>query len=91
MRSIKNHKPSNPESGGGKTDIKGETDALAQKYAGKSESELIGELMKTATAAKRDGTFSAQQLDEFVQFVSPSLDDESRSRLAYLVGMIKGN
>ena len=47
--------------------------------------------MKTATAAKRDGTFSAQQLDEFVQFVSPSLDDESRSRLAYLVGMIKGN
>ena len=79
MRSIKNHKPSNRESGGGKTDIKGETDALAQKYAGKSESELIG------------GTFSAQQLDEFVQFVSPSLDDESRSRLAYLVGMIKGN
>ena len=63
MRSIKNHKPSNHESGGGKTDIKGETDALAQKYAGKSESELIGELMKTATAAKRDGTFSAQQLD----------------------------
>lgn len=90
MRSIKNHKPSHVEVNAGKSDIKNETEALSQKYAGKSESELMSELMRTVSAAKSDGTFSAQQLDEFVSFVSPSLDDDSRERLSRLVSMIKG-
>ncbi|MDE6402075.1 MAG: hypothetical protein K2L54_05610 [Clostridiales bacterium] len=91
MRSIKNYTPSDTKGSVGKSDIKSEAATLSQKYAGKSESELMHELMQTVTAAKSDGSFSAQRLDEFVEFVSPSLDDESRARLSHLVSMIKGN
>lgn len=85
MRSIRDRKTviQNTES-----DAKSQTDALADKYTGKSESELMQLLVQNVSAAKRDGTFSAQQLDEFVRFVSPSLDEKSRARLKELVLMI---
>lgn len=60
------------------------------KYDGMNETQLMQELMKNVSAAKSDGSFSAEQLDEFVTFVSPNLDESSRKRLAELVGMIKG-
>ena len=49
------------------------------------------ELMKNVAAAKSDGSFSPEQLDEFAAFVSPSLDEQSRARLAELINMIKGD
>ncbi len=64
--------------------------ADTSKYEGMSEGELISELMKNVSSAKNNGTFSAEQIDDFVRFVSPNLDDASRKRLAELVNMIKG-
>lgn len=62
---------------------------LSRKYDGLSEDELMSELMRTASAAKADGSFSPEQLDEFVAFMSSSLDEQSLERLKALVRMIK--
>lgn len=61
----------------------------ASKYDGMSEGELMGELMKNVAAAKENGSFSAEQLDEFARFVAPSLDEKSRKRLAELINTLK--
>lgn len=63
----------------------------AAKYEGMSEGELVQELMKNVAAAKSDGTFSSQQLEEFVRFVSPQLDESSRKRLNELVAMLNNS
>lgn len=69
--------------------IKDDVQAVAEKYAGRSEEELLRALKQNVAAAKRNGTFSAEQLDSFVSFVSGSLDEQSRKRLLSLVEMIK--
>lgn len=71
-----------------KTDRKTVADT-AGKYDGMNEEQLLSELFKNVAAEKRNGTFSAETLDEFVSFVSPSLDEKSRERLTELVSMIK--
>lgn len=88
MRSIRNvDKPDGtPESGS----VEEEINSIASKYEGKSEAELMSALMSTVSAAKRDGSFSDEQLDDFVGFVSPSLDADARAKLDSLVRMIKG-
>ncbi len=63
--------------------------ADASKYDGMSEGELMSELMKNVADAKENGSFSAEQLDEFMGFVSPNLDEKSRKKLAELINMIK--
>lgn len=77
MRQLKNYKATD------------KTTVDAQKYEGMSEGELMGELMNNVSAAKANGTFSAEQLDDFARFVSPSLDDKSRKRLLELINVIK--
>ncbi|MCH5165845.1 MAG: hypothetical protein J1G01_05535 [Clostridiales bacterium] len=89
MRSIKDHGRISGETFENNENQKAQTAALMEKYAGKSESELMHALLKSVTAAKSDGSFSSEQLDEFVGFVSPSLDESSRERLISLVRMIK--
>ncbi|MBD5132203.1 MAG: hypothetical protein HDT28_06445 [Clostridiales bacterium] len=68
-----------------------EADEFAAQYAGKSESELMQALMQKVSASKRAGTFSPEQLEDFVRFVSPSLDEQSRNRLNELVNMINNS
>lgn len=86
MKSIKdmNNRP-DPQS-----DAESTVESLRDKYSGYSESELMQALMSSVSAAKRDGSFDAAQLEEFAGFVSPSLDDAGRERLRELVDMIKG-
>lgn len=69
--------------------LKDEVQSVAAKYAGKSEEELLRALRQNVAAAKRNGTFSAEQLDGFVAVVSSSLDEAARQRLTALVEMIK--
>ncbi|MDE5563288.1 MAG: hypothetical protein K2J01_07095 [Clostridiales bacterium] len=69
--------------------LKEDVQAVAAKYAGRSEEELLRALKQNVAAAKRNGTFSTEQLDGFVSFVSSGLDEQSRQRLLSLVEMIK--
>lgn len=78
MRQLKNFRSSGTPEGD-----------LASKYKGKTESELMSELMKNVARAKGDGTFDVARLREFVSFVSPNLDEASRARLNELVEMIE--
>lgn len=84
MRRLKNYRAETT------SDAKTEADDLVAKYEGKSENELMQELLKNVARAKGDGTFSSEQLRDFMEFVSPSLDEKSRERLNELVKMIDG-
>lgn len=69
--------------------LRDEVQSVASKYIGKSEEELLKALRGNVAAAKRNGTFSVEQLDSFVSLVSSGLDDATRQRLNELVEMIK--
>lgn len=87
MKSIrdKSNKSGVDTSGSAASEVK----SAAGKYDGMNEEQLMSELVRTVAAEKQNGTFSAATLDEFVSFVSPSLDERSRARLNELVRMIK--
>lgn len=88
MRSIKDFKSGAPKTEEPAT-LREEVESVAAKYVGKSEDELLRALRQNVSAAKRNGTFSAEQLDNFVRIVSPSLDEASRERLNSLLLMIE--
>ena len=81
MRQLRNFRATPTE----KKDI----ESAAKKYDGMSASQLNSELLRVVAEAKRNGTFSEETLDGFVDFVSSSLDDDSRARLSELVREIK--
>lgn len=81
MRSIRNFNATSDE----------RVKSLSDKYDGLNEDELMAELLKSVSSAKADGSFSPEKLDEFVGFVSGSLDEQSLARLKQLVNMIKNN
>lgn len=56
---------------------------------GKSESELYRELSEKAFQAKREGTLSNAQIDDFVRKVSPILSEEQRAKLKALSEELK--
>ncbi len=84
MRQLRNFK-----SNGGAGSDGVQKPEIPEKYAGMDESELRSELIRQVASAKSDGTFSSEQIDEFVELVSPNLDDEARAKLVDLVNMIK--
>lgn len=88
MRSIRDFGRENSKTDSQST-LREDVEAVAAKYAGRSEEELLRALKQNVAAAKRNGTFSAEQLDGFVSVVSASLDEQSRQRLISLVEMIK--
>ena len=90
MRSIRDMgKQSVGSSASDSSSLREELGAVAAKYEGKTEEELMQELRKKVASAKRDGSFSAEQLESFVAMISPSLDENMRERLVSLVRMIE--
>ena len=90
MRSIRDMGKKSSESGttdGGS--LREELGAVAAKYEGRTEEELMQELRKKVASAKNDGSFSAEQLESFVAMVSPNLDESMREKLVSLVKMIE--
>lgn len=83
MRSLKNYGKE-----GGRDDTRS-VSTLSDKYSGLNGDELMSALMTQVAAAKKDGTFSAEQIDSFASFVMPNLDPASRARLGALIEMIK--
>lgn len=70
----------------------GDTDALRsqmKKYEGKSESELMAELLKTTKEGKQKGQLSNAQIDDFYQKAAPMMDDEMKKRLDMLINLMK--
>ena len=63
----------------------------AEEYSEKSDSELLGEIMKAAKQGKRDGTLNKEQINQFIKNVSPMLNQEQRQRLQQVVEMIENS
>ena len=61
----------------------------AERYADKSEDELLAEIFRLANENKRNGTLSGAQLDEFEQKVLPMLNREQRKRLESVLKMLR--
>lgn len=62
---------------------------VAARYQGKSQSELLEELMQQAAKEKEKGTLSPAMLDQFMNSVGPMLTAEQRIRMAQLIDQIK--
>ncbi len=61
----------------------------AEAYSGKSDEELLGEIMKAAKQGKTNGTLDTEQINQFIKNVSPMLNQEQRQRLQSVVEMIE--
>ncbi len=61
----------------------------AKMYEGKSESELTDELMRSVEAAKQDGSFSKEAVEQFASRVAPMLNDEQRDKLGDILKMLE--
>lgn len=60
-----------------------------KQYEGKSEEELMSDLLANVEAAKNEGTFSKEALEEFKSRVAPMLSEEQRRRLDEITGKLE--
>ncbi len=60
----------------------------AKQFEGKSENELINQLLASVEQGKKDGTFSDETLQQFVSNVAPMMNPEQRKKLDELVKKI---
>ncbi len=65
-------------------------DTISQ-YENKSEGELMGDLERMISQGRKDGSFSDEMLEGFIQNVAPMLDNEQRKKLESIAQMIKMN
>ena len=66
----------------------GTPEMLLNQYKGKSESELMREMMTAISAQKKAGTFNKNSLSEFERQVAPHLNDSQKARLKQLMAML---
>lgn len=64
--------------------------ALAGKYEGASEEEIISAIIEEAEKSRRNGTLSDADIDAFANSVSPLLTPVQRKKLAKVVKFLKG-
>jgi hypothetical protein len=70
--------------------VKGLEDTIAQ-YENKSEGELMGDLERMISQGRKDGSFTDDMLEGFIQNVAPMLDAEQRKKIESIAQMIKMN
>ena len=86
-KSFLNNRKNRPTNDESKEDLK----KTAERYAEKSDAELLGDILKAVQKEKAEGTYSDQKLREFVEKVSPMLTTEQRTRLMQVIKMIKSS
>ncbi len=57
-------------------------------YAGKSEPELMQEMLRLIAIKKKEGTFDAQKLRDLAKVVAPMLDDEAKAKMFGLLNFL---
>ncbi len=63
--------------------------AFAKKYEGKSESELIREIVSVAKESRKNGTLSDEEIDRYVALLTPMLGEDKRKKLIAVSEKIK--
>ena len=59
------------------------------QYEGTSEDELFSALLEQVEQGKRDGSFTEEGLQSFIQSVSPMLTDGQRQKLGEIANKIR--
>jgi len=76
-------------------DIKDENiegfEEVLERYGGKSETELMGDLEEMVSKGRQEGTFSDEMLEAFAQNVLPMMDEEQREKLETITSLLKMN
>ncbi len=63
--------------------------SLAGKFDGKSQNDLIKAIYQEAKRGKEQGTLSNSDIDNFVNMLSPLLDDKKRKMLLKIADELK--
>ncbi len=85
---LKTFKKTAKKSSEGKTPTEEDVRNTAKAYEGKSEEELLTDILRMAKENKANGTLSAEQLKDFEARVSPLLNAEQKERLQKVLGML---
>lgn len=65
------------------------TKRIAQAYNGKSNADMMRNILAEAEKSKRAGTLSNQEIENFYQTFSPMLDNSQRKKLRAIVERLK--
>lgn len=63
--------------------------SLANKFDGKSQTELIKAIYDEAKKGKQKGTLTNSEIDNFVRMLSPILDDKKKKMLYKIAEELK--
>ncbi|MCR5610936.1 MAG: hypothetical protein K6F68_03790 [Clostridiales bacterium] len=69
--------------------LPGDISALADRYKGMNESELMTNLMKETRRRKADGSFDMDSIQKGVNAILPMLDAGQRKRLFEIIGKME--
>ena len=69
-------------------DLRKTYDETVRKMRGKSQKELMDEIVKEAERAKRDGRLDKTGLDNFYKTVAPMLDKNQLQKLKEIMALI---
>lgn len=73
----------------GGVDWEAEVKKTASRYNGRNENDIVREIYALASAGKKNGTLTNEQIDAFYRQFAPMLDGAKRKRLQKLVEQLK--
>lgn len=88
MKSFKEtrSKPTGAQEQGAAEDL---TQKIAAAYNGKSNAEMLRQILAEAEKSKRAGTLSNEEIERFYQSFAPMLDGAQRRKLRVVVEKLK--
>lgn len=97
MRELKNFTPTpkekevkkDSESTNGYESVPSGVEDMIKSREGKSEGELMEELLKSVKQSKEEGRYSQEEMERFKNTVTPLLTDEQRKKLDEILDKLK--
>ena len=92
MKDFKSYTPENSNGNQGSADFNNTAEfakMITRAMNGKSEGQLLQSIIAEAARAKRDGTLTNADLDNFYNMVSPMVDGFKRKKLKEVVTRLK--
>lgn len=89
MKDFASYEGKGDEDKRGGADWEAEVKKTASRYNGRNENDIVREIYALASAGKKNGTLTNEQIDAFYSQFAPMLDGAKRKRLQRLVEQLK--
>lgn len=95
LRSMKKGQSDSSNIDGSKTQSQPDKDNMKNiqdtisKYEGKSEDEMLIELMKMVDKEKKEGSFNIDAISNFARTAAPMLNQEQREKMEAIIKQLK--